>query len=729
MEIAKIQPSGKSQCPGYDTPDLVGIGQELSVLDISVRAERHLVAQIKVLQGPVGSGKSRKAWAYREKVLKEKTFNAVFWIDATDLTKFHQSCAKILDILPGATQQPGATDLESRAILGLSRLRAFEKPWLLILDGLEDPDWTSWIENHLKVYESTTGAILITTRRRDFRSWDGNALVHPEIRFTDMNSDSEMLDCFFSVVSGSEVWYRDAEAERKALNIIHYFEGHFWIITQIAPFLRSQNIPNLERFLETDPKVLEREVWSCVPVLRGQDSDATTIGNPPNTRFTSLSEIFEPMFASIFKHKSEDSKKGAIAMLYFLSLFGFELSGDVIIEAIETKKGNPYQFPWGSFCMNEGCLDKDELRWLLCQLQYHSLLGVSISIFQGPGEPGEPGFSGIDSIFGSWLSMTLDNPNRSNVIQLALETFNSMFLGTKSLREYPEEWLEDLVTPLWLSAYPMAAEEVGRHLSPTTFLHFINVEGLRMSIGVYSFVLDSLKEIPSQTSDRKKLAEIRLDVLRMMGEFHMKTSDFYDAQKVYTTGLKLARREKASFEVAAFLGQLGNVHFAKKEIAPAMNALTEALSTLQQFPSKSDRDFKAYRRILKDLEEICYHRAKEEAIAKLKSSRLATSIGLARGLLRYELTAEVPNPDDVLTWIQHMIELYPDFNAEPGRDDICGILQSMKNQTEPAIQAEGFDVCAFWSEDRIRLYGRQLGARHWTERRQELDWLVSEDVE
>lgn len=726
MEIAKIQPSGKSQCPGYDTPDLVGVGQELSVLDISVRAERHLVAQIKVLQGPVGSGKSRKAWAYREKVLKEKTFNAVFWIDATDLTKFHQSCAKILDILPGATQQPSAMDLESRAILGLCRLRAFEKPWLLILDGLEDPDWTSWIENHLKVYESTTGAILITTRRRDFLSWDGNALVQPEIRFTDMISDSEMLDCFFSVVSGSEVWYRDAEAERKALNIIHYFEGHFWIITQIAPFLRSQNIPNLDSFLKLDPKVLEKEVWSRVPVLRGQDSDATTIGNPPNTRFTSLSEIFEPMFASLFKDKSEDSKKDAIAMLYFLSLFGCELSGDLIIEAIETKKGKPYQFPWGSFCMSKGCLDENELQWLLNQLQYHSLLGVSVSIFQGRGKPG---FFGIDPIFGSWLSMTLDNPNRSNVIQLALETINSMFLGTNFQRKYSHKWLMGFVGPLWLSTYPMTAEEVGRHLSPTTFLQFLGVGDLDMSICAYSFVLDSLKETLSHTSDGKKLTEICLDVLLMMGEFYLKTDDFHYAQKTYTTGLEIAQDEKASFEVAAFLGQLGKVHFAKKEIAPAMNALTEALSTLQQFPSKSGRDFEAYRRILKDLEEICYHRAKEEAIAKLKSSRLATSIGLARGLLRYELTAKVPNTDDVLTWVKHMIELYPDFNAEPGRDDICGILQSMKNQIEPAIQAEGFDVCAFWSEDRIRIWGGQLEARHWTEKRQELDWLVSEDVE
>ncbi|KAJ5351356.1 hypothetical protein N7452_000330 [Penicillium brevicompactum] len=275
----------------------------------------------------------------------------------------------------------------------------------------------------------------------------------------------------------------------------------------------------------------------------------------------------------------------------------------------------------------------------------------------------------------------------------------------------------------------MTAEEVGRHLSPATFLIFIGVRDLKMSNRAYSFVLDSLKKTASQTSERKGLTETCLDVMRMMGEFHIKTKNFHVAQEFCIAGLDEVRGGKASFEAAALLGKLGMVYRAQGDTAHAMDVWGSALVTLQSLPSKSDRDLEAYRRILKDLEEICYIKAKGETLAKLKSSCLATSIGLARGLLRYELTAKVPNTDDVLTWIQHMIELYPDFNAEPGRDDICEILQSMKNQIEPAIQADGFDVCAFWSEDRIRLYGRQLGARHWTERRQELDWLVSEDVE
>ncbi|KAJ5361311.1 hypothetical protein N7541_002155 [Penicillium brevicompactum] len=727
MEIANFQPSGESQYTGYDTPDLVGLGDELSQLDISIRAESHLVGRIRVLQGMAGSGKSRKAWAYREKVLEEKTFGAVFWFDATDLTKFHQSCAKILDILPGTTEQPGATDLESKAILGLSKLRVFGKPWLLILDGFEDPDLTSWIENHLNVHESTIGAILITTRRPDFLPWGGKAISHTDIRLTEKAFAHELLDCFFAKVSGSEVWDKNANAEQDALEIIRYFRGHFWVITQIAPFIRSRNIPNLSSFLKTDPKVLERELWSRVPVLRGQDSGTTTIGKPPNTKITSLSEIFEPMFASHFKDKSEDLKNGAITMLFFLSLFGCDrLSETLVIEAINTKRGQTYQFPWGLFCMNEGCFDQDELQRLFDQLYCHSLLCQSVPSFPEPEE--HVSFS-IDPIFCSWLGTTLDKSSRSKVIQLALETIDSLFLGMDLPQQLPRKWLNDLIRSLWLSPYPMTVEEVGRHLSPATFLKCIGVQDLNMSICAYSFVLDSLKETPSQSSERKGLPETYLDVMRIMGEFHMKTNDLHIAQGFLIAGLDEPRCAKASFEAAALLDQLGMVYRAQGDTAHAMDVWERALVTLQDLPSKSDRDLEAYRRILKHLEEIYYNEAKGKTLAKLKSSLLATSIGLARGLLRYELTTKVPKADDVLTWVKHMIELYPDFNAEPGRDDICGILQSMKNQIEPAIQAEGFDVCAFWSEDRIRLYGRQLGARHWTEKRQELDWLVSEDVE
>ncbi|MEV6648767.1 tetratricopeptide repeat protein [Amycolatopsis sp. NPDC051371] len=128
---------------------------------------------VRVLHGLGGSGKSTLALALARQA--ERQGIRVWWVAAGDPVLFTASVQAVAVDLGIAPEHLRLGSLPDRV---WTCLNGYDRPWLLVFDGVDDPlrlalpgggiaDGNGWV----RPIESAWGAVVVTTRNRDSRHW------------------------------------------------------------------------------------------------------------------------------------------------------------------------------------------------------------------------------------------------------------------------------------------------------------------------------------------------------------------------------------------------------------------------------------------------------------------------------------------------------------------------------------------------------------------------------
>jgi hypothetical protein len=128
------------------------------------------VPTVVVLLGMGGCGKSQLALEYCQQSENDKSYSAIFWIDATTRTAVEQS----LTALARELSKPGfdLADAEGNVRFVLTTISTWLGPWLLVFDNFDDLQ--SFGNKSIKEYfpRSNKWSVLVTSRDRAARGLD-----------------------------------------------------------------------------------------------------------------------------------------------------------------------------------------------------------------------------------------------------------------------------------------------------------------------------------------------------------------------------------------------------------------------------------------------------------------------------------------------------------------------------------------------------------------------------
>jgi Tetratricopeptide repeat/NB-ARC domain len=117
---------------------------------------------VVVLLGMGGCGKSQLALEYCQQSENDKSYSAIFWIDAMSQTTIEQNFTALAREL----SKPGfdVADTEGNVRLVLTTIRKWLGPWLLVFDNFDDLE--SFGDKSIKEYfpRSNKGSVLVTSR-------------------------------------------------------------------------------------------------------------------------------------------------------------------------------------------------------------------------------------------------------------------------------------------------------------------------------------------------------------------------------------------------------------------------------------------------------------------------------------------------------------------------------------------------------------------------------------
>lgn len=504
MERIKISPQGCLQFPEFEASGMVGREKDLENLDTIIKGKRDHMNQVTVIRGMVGEGKTYLAMAYCQKAYKEKTFEAVFWLDANDSMKRRQYWIDICDILDIPKQQPASNQedlgLEERDRIhqGISALRRLEKPWLLVLDGLNSPNWTSSVMDFVALSREPHGAVLITTRWMDDTFLRKPPVLPLAADFMDLKPMAKdfLHKLFSSSVSGHGEWDREKDG-RAATRILDQFGHHVWVITQICQFIKVCKIKDLNMF---ECRRID-SAWSELSFLRGYQGDNTDCPGPLSLCNT-LDESLDEMFGRKWSDEAEEMANGAFLLLSFLSLFDCSaVSMQLIIAAVDSKRDTSYEFPWASICIDRGDLSEARLRLLFKTFYDCSLLQATERPKEVP--QGLELFS-IHPIIREWLYIRLEKNERLMLINLAMETFDSMY--SRSIKEeskldaliFLNRTFEGHTVALLKSLSSTSLHDIGTCLSSHSFFQLLHIESEPFTLGMYPRMVEKFYRVENE---------------------------------------------------------------------------------------------------------------------------------------------------------------------------------------------------------------------------------------
>jgi tetratricopeptide (TPR) repeat protein len=191
---------------------------------------------VVVLLGMGGCGKSQLALEYCQNSEKNKSYRAIFWIDAMSPTTIEQSLTAVAQEL----SKPGfnVADVEGNVQYVLTTISTWEESWLLVFDNFDDPH--SFDNKSIKEYfpRGNSGSVLVTSR--DVLA---NVLGH-HIDISTMSIE-EALELLFrrSDAIRSDTTLQDAQRIIKRLGF------HALAIDQAGAYIRARTL-DLDLFLE-----------------------------------------------------------------------------------------------------------------------------------------------------------------------------------------------------------------------------------------------------------------------------------------------------------------------------------------------------------------------------------------------------------------------------------------------------------------------------------------------
>jgi tetratricopeptide (TPR) repeat protein len=136
----------------------IGREEHIAALDVALGS----TAQIAVLQGVGGQGKTQIALEYCRRGRITKKYKAIMWANASSEQSLRDSFEAFSDLLKNPDDS--IVDSESRVRYTKQMLTDWPEPWLLVFDNFDDPSKFA-IRDYIP--SSLLGHIIITTRAAD----------------------------------------------------------------------------------------------------------------------------------------------------------------------------------------------------------------------------------------------------------------------------------------------------------------------------------------------------------------------------------------------------------------------------------------------------------------------------------------------------------------------------------------------------------------------------------
>ena len=189
-----------------------------------------------VLLGMGGCGKSQLALEYCQQSENDKSYKAIFWIDAMSPTAIGQSFTSLARELLKPSFD--IADVEGNIRYVLATISTWQEPWLLIFDNFDDPH--SFGNKSVKDYfpRSKSGSVLITSR-------DGAAKGLGRSIDVSTMSNEEALELLFR---RSDTTRSDATLQ-EAQKIVKRLGFHALAIDQAGAYILARTL-DFDLFLE-----------------------------------------------------------------------------------------------------------------------------------------------------------------------------------------------------------------------------------------------------------------------------------------------------------------------------------------------------------------------------------------------------------------------------------------------------------------------------------------------
>ncbi|KAI0873831.1 hypothetical protein GGS24DRAFT_374695 [Hypoxylon argillaceum] len=311
-----------------------------------------------VILGMGGQGKTQVAQEYCRFARRTKTFEAIFWLNASSSDLIVRSYTDLaVKLAHGSSKvshsEKSSTDFVMRTI---SKLRV---RWLVVLDNFDDPKTFRNITDYLPPNPDGFGAFLFTSRHQDVSSLGTTVFLNG------MTKD-EGVELFFHRLG------RDSSlvSHDQASIIVARMGGLPLAIDQVASYMRRHrlDLESFDRILESQSSTLK--LWSAVPHTWGYYKEKDSERADQQVVELKIATTFD---LSLQQIETDDSSRGRVgAMLSFLSLF----DGDCISEelAIAARESTGETAECMQICYEDGKWNKLKFQDILVELYGLSLL-------------------------------------------------------------------------------------------------------------------------------------------------------------------------------------------------------------------------------------------------------------------------------------------------------------------------------------------------------------------
>jgi tetratricopeptide (TPR) repeat protein len=466
-----------------------------------------------VLLGMGGCGKSQLALEYCHQAEHNRTYSAMFWIDATSPITTQQGFTAAAQ----AMSKPNfsVSDDEGNLQFVRNTLNSWYGKWLLVFDNYDDPK--AFNNKDLKEYlpQRGQGSILITSRHEAAKSLG----CHIDISAM---SDGEALELLFrrSQVDQNEPNLQEGQ------NITKRLGYHALAIDQAGAYILARNLDiklYLTHYNSRRERVLSEapELWDYKRKLKDSPEAATKL-----TVFTTWELSFDLITGD---NAARKDKKHILTLIAFFD--GRHLS-DVLFESYALENSD-----WMTSCRKDHEWDKFDFQDILKELRNLSLL-QSLQITE------EGASFSLHPLIQDWIKLRASIKSRQSYAKEAILILG-VSLGYKDVQNMPFEIRQ--ATLVHIEAVLINEQEyLDRDHRPTDIrfldsLHeisfFLNLQGrYRMAEELGRVVLEQRKLL---LGDEHHNTLLSMNNLALLLEFQGK---YDEAEPIYRQTLAL--REK-----------------------------------------------------------------------------------------------------------------------------------------------------------------------------------------
>ncbi|CAG8947020.1 unnamed protein product [Penicillium salamii] len=505
------------QVPLLQVSQFFGRETQLEELEAAIQKKRHLLRQVTVILGMGGQGKTQLALKYCEHAWKACHFQAIFWLDASNmetlLSSYENIATKLLD--EKASIRGGSFDI-SVAKAAIARLTI---PWLMVLDNFDNPDQMPNLIDLLPFGPEKYGAALVTSRHlHSARLGDAICL--------DQMAEIEALDLFFSRLG----YERNENNLAEAKKLIDQF-GHLPLaIDQAAAYIKARNL-NLAFFDKKYRESSKTAMWSDLPSFwEYKKRNCNTGLDIP----ASIAVTFDFSLKDIQEHT-----EGVGDLLSFFAFFNrLNLSEELCAVAIDAEIHHQGQMLWTCTCLTDDRWDSLKFQDILVELQSLSLvLNIQLDT--------EYATFTVHPMIVEWLLLRLTAAQRATFAKLALDTIAAILhkeaVNLDSMLFARRQWLLTHLDAVWGAFGSSPAGANLQSVSTDTIVvlasSFANFGRYTQAEALYQHCVARLHN--QQNNPEPKIETRMFDLYDALGLCYMNTVDYDSSVNFFTKAVEL----------------------------------------------------------------------------------------------------------------------------------------------------------------------------------------------